>query len=112
MPSRFAASMIVLPSGTSSFWPSISKSRGMASDVIRHETLLVLDVVFEFRAVVFDERAHRHRGRISERTDRATLNVVGDLIEQIEVLQPAFPVLDAVDHAVEPSGALATRRAL
>ena len=33
-------------------------------------------------------------------------------VEQVEVLVPALAVLDAVDHALQPAGAFAARRAL
>src|SRR5687768_6400965 len=111
MPSFAAASMTVLPSGTSMPRPSISSSIAM-SDVMRHETALVLDVVLELRAEMLDERAHRHRGGVAERTDRAALDVVGDVVQEVEILALALAVLDTVDHAVEPAGAFSARRAL
>src|SRR5919106_61075 len=109
MPRRLVASMMVLPSGTSIVLPSISRS-SMSLDVVRHKTLLVLDVVFELFAVVLDERADRHCGGVPQRADRAALDVVRDFIEKIEVLALAPPVLDAVDHAKEPAGAFAAGR--
>ena len=39
-------------------------------------------------------------------------DVVGDAIQQVEVLLRPCAVLDAVDHAVQPAGAFAARRAL
>src|SRR6476660_1552423 len=99
---RLAASITVLPSGTSTALPSTSSSiigivpsatresslpfagEGVLpspSYVLRHQTPLVLDVVPELVAVVFDESAHRHRCRIAQRTDRATLDVVSDVVQ-------------------------------
>src|SRR6187399_3077402 len=106
--------MIVEPSGTSICSPSISISRGMADalQVIGHTTLLVLDVVHEFVAEMLDKALHRQRGSIAQRADGAPGNVVRDVIQQVEVLHPALAMLDTVDHAVEPAGALAARRAL
>src|SRR5215212_3009161 len=83
-----------------------------ASDVIRYQTLLVLDVVLEFVPVVLDERAHRHRRCVSQRADRTPLNVVRDIVEQIQILGLAAAVLDAIHHTVEPTGAFAAGRAL
>src|SRR5687768_18325667 len=111
MPSLFVASMTVLPSGTSSVLPSISSSI-MLLYVMRHETRLVLDVMHEFVAIVLDESAHRHRRRVTQRADRAALDVVGDVVQKVEIFELALAVLDTVDHAVEPAGALAARRAL
>src|SRR5262245_31163125 len=105
--------MIVAPSGTSICLPSSSISRGMgALQVIRHAALLVLDVVDELVAEVLDEALHRQRGGVAERADRASRDVVRDVVEQIQVLHAALAVLDAVDHPVEPAGAFAARRAL
>jgi hypothetical protein len=44
--------------------------------------------------------------------DGATLDAVGDRVEERQVRGLAVPVADAVDHTPQPAGALATRRAL
>src|SRR6185436_12477740 len=105
--------MIVEPSGTSIVLPSISISRGMgALEIVGHKALLVLDVVDEFGTEVLEEALHRQRGSVAQRADSAARDVVGHVVQEIEVLHPPLAVLDAVHHAVEPAGALTARRAL
>src|SRR5690242_15524352 len=116
VPALSAACMTMLPSGTATLLPSMSTSI-MGSDrrrgrVRTDHALLVLDVVHELVAEVLDHGAHRHGRRVAERADRAALDVVGDRVEQLDVAHAALPVLDAVDHAPQPAGALAARRAL
>src|SRR5690242_21104829 len=142
MPSLFAASSTVLPCGTCTARPSTSMLSNLGndpptlaavaaalppagaefapwggaavlmSDIRRHEALLVRDVVLELAAEMLDEALHRQRGSVAERADRAPLDVVGDVRQHVEVLGPAVAVLDAIDHAPHPAGALAAGRAL
>ncbi len=55
---------------------------------------------------------HRHRRGVAERADRAALDVVGHGVEQGQVFHLALAMFDAVDHAPQPAGAFAARRAL
>src|SRR3990167_3230772 len=94
----------MLPSWHWTFCPSISISTiGVSrSDVGRDHAGLVFDVVHELIAVVLDERAHRHGGGITQRTDRAALDVVGHRVQQVDVFGAALATLDAIDHAPQP----------
>src|SRR5512141_1636842 len=114
MPSWFAASITVLPGATCVALPSISMlSCAIGGSHVRgHEAPLVIDVILEFVAVVLDERANRHCGGIAERADRAALDIVRNRVQQVEIFVAALAVLDPVDHAPQPAGAFATRRAL
>src|SRR6476469_1907210 len=118
MPSLFAASMTVLPCGTCTARPSISMLSGGAlirqpcSYVRLHDAALVLDVVLELAAEMFDEALDRQRRGVAQRADRAALDVVGDGRQHVDVLGPARAVLDAIDHSPQPAGAFAARRAL
>src|SRR4051794_17675238 len=117
MPSWFVASITVLPAGTCSAWPSTSILSCAivvrpSSGIRGHEAPLVVDVILEFVAIVLDERAHRHRRRVAQRADRPALDVVGERVQEVEVLVAALAVLDPVENAPEPSGAFAARRAL
>src|SRR5579883_3392041 len=92
---------------------------GIAQRSCRNRSLLlddataaVVDHVFELVGVVLDEALHRPRRRIAERADRVALDVIRDVDEQAEVLAPALPGQDALQHPVEPPGALAARGAL
>src|SRR5690242_366164 len=98
MPSLFAASITVLPCGTCTARPSTSMFSIFVSDIRGDETLLVLDVVLELAAEMLDEALHGQRRGIAERADRAALDVVGNVGQQIEILGPAVAVLDAVHH--------------
>src|SRR3972149_11207411 len=111
MPAWLVASMMVLPSATSSFLPSISIS-SINSDVVRNHALLVIDVMPELVAKMLDKALHWQRRGIPQRADGAALDVVGDMVQQVEVFGAAFAVLDAVDHAIHPAGTFAARRAL
>src|SRR5215467_8423033 len=116
MPALSAACITMLPSGTWTFLPSRSISSMSVfwsrSDVLRHDARLLFDVVDELVAEVLDHRAHRHRGRVAQCADRAALDVVGHRVQQVDVAHLSLPVLDAVDHAPRPAGALTARRAL
>src|SRR6476646_897763 len=126
MPSFVAASITVAPLSTVTGLPSISRLMGMSvrrhfvGDLLvgravaagLHRAALAVDVVLEFLAVHLHEGARRHGRGVPERADGATLDVVGEVEEQVEVFLAAFAVLDAVQDAVEPAGALAAWRAL
>src|SRR5712671_5021390 len=105
MPSWFVASITVLPGATCSARPSISIliCAIVGSGVGGHEAPLVVDVILEFVAIMLDERADRHCCGVAERADRASLDVVGNRIQQIEILVASFAVLDAIDHAPQPA---------
>src|SRR5258706_12821492 len=113
MPSLFVASMIVLLSGTSTGRPSISSFAMCVWSVLSvNEALAVVDVVLELVAKMLDEAFHRQRGGIAQRADRAAGDVVRHRIKFVEIFRTALPVLDAMDHAIQPAGAFAARRAL
>src|SRR4030095_10232835 len=77
-----------------------------------YQAPLVLDVIFELAAEVLDEALDRQRGGVTERADRAPGDVVGHVIEQCQIFDPALARLDAVHDAIEPSGAFSARSAL
>src|SRR5512134_2964731 len=118
--------MIVAPSATSMVLPSISISTILSlsfvahhsslithhSEIVGHHAFLVLDVMDEFVAEVLDETLDRQCRGVAQRADRPPGDVVGDVIQKFEVLEPALAVLDAVDHAVKPPGTFAAGRAL
>src|SRR4051812_33654958 len=110
--------MIVLLSGTSTARPSISsfamcvKSMccGNQGQLLRricflHHAISVVDVIFKLIAKMLDETLDRKRGGIAKRADRTTGDVIGDGIQLVEVFRTALPMLDPVDHAVQPAGA-------
>src|SRR5487761_2440431 len=120
MPSLFAASMTVLPWGTSTALPSISMFSiecscpriAQPSDVGRNDALPVPDVVLEFAAKMLDEALHRQRRRVAQRADRPAGDVVGDRGQHVEVLRATLAVLDPVDHPPHPARSFAAGRAL
>src|SRR6185436_16081636 len=109
MPSLFAASMMVLLSGTSTGRPSTSRC---AIRLASYQALLLIDVVLEFFAEVLGKALHWQRGGVAQRADGAPGDVVGHRVKRFQILGPALTVLDAVDHGVKPAGDLAARRAL
>src|SRR5438045_5280422 len=95
-------------------FPSILDPRSsvLVSYVIGDQTALVVDVVLELLAEMLDEALHRQRCGVAERADGASSDVVRDRNQRLEILGLALAVFDAVDHAPEPAGAFAARRAL
>src|SRR6202171_3541969 len=112
MSSLCAASITVLPLASTTALPSTSRFNILVSDIAGNQTLLVIDVVLEFAAKMLDEALDRQCGGVSQRAYGAAGDVVGDGDQQVEVFVPALPVLDAIDHAPQPSGPLAAWRAL
>src|SRR6266567_1076735 len=112
MSSLCAASITVLPLGTATGLPSTSRFNILVSDIGRDQTLLVLDVVLELATKMLDEALDRQRGRVAQRADGASGDIVGHVNQQIEVFVPALTVLDAIDHAPQPSRPLPAWRAL
>src|SRR5438105_4462587 len=113
MSSFCAASITVAPFSTCTGRPSTSRfSIDRPSHVIRDEALPVVDVILEFVAEMLDEALHRQRCGIAERADGASGDVVRDRNQRVEILGLPLAVLDPIDHAPEPAGAFAARRAL
>ena len=77
-----------------------------------HQTFLVFDVVRKFITEMLNHGAHRHGGRVTQCADRASLNVVGEIIEQIQVFQATFSCFDPMNDTVKPSRAFTAGRAL
>src|SRR5450830_7667 len=82
------------------------------SDISWHRAVFVLDVILKFFAEILDECTYRHCRRITQRTDRAALDVIGNRVQHIEVFQLAVTVFDTFDHAVHPASAFAAWRTL
>src|SRR5512139_634673 len=112
MPAWFAASMMVSPLSTCSARPSISILSVAIFEFRSDHAALVFDVVLELATKMFEKALHRHRRRISQRTDGVATDVPRHAVEKFHVFRPALPVLDAVDDAIHPAGAFPARRAL
>src|SRR6187401_3664982 len=69
-------------------------------------------VCFEFVLEQLQCRQHGRRGGITERAERLADDVVGHAEQQVDILRPPFPALDALEELVEPVAAFAARRAL
>src|SRR2546421_11199132 len=80
--------------------------------VVLDKAAPMLDVMHELVAEVLDEALHRQRSGVAQSADGAPGDVVGDVVEKIEIGHAPLSVLDAVHHAVEPARAFAARRAL
>src|SRR5260370_32450931 len=101
--------MIVLWPGTSTGRPSISRC---AIRLTSYQALLVVDVVLELFAEVFNEALYRQRRGVAKRADGAAGDVVGHRVQRFQILGPALSMLDAMDHPVQPAGAFAAGCAL
>src|SRR5690349_7444121 len=77
-----------------------------------HQAELMFDVVLELSAEMLDEALHWQRRGIAQRADGASRDVVGHRNQLLEIFASAFAVLDALHHAIQPTGAFAARRAL
>src|ERR1700687_5903667 len=112
MSSLCAASITVLPLATVTGLPSTSRFSILVSDIGRDQALLVIDVMLKLVAEMLDEALDRQRGGVAQRTYGAAGDIVGHVKQQIEVFVPALTVLDAIDHAPQPSRPLPAWRAL
>src|SRR5215469_3570362 len=117
VPAFSAACMTMLPSVTSTFLPSSSISticvvfflRSGLGGSLRN---VARDQGFELVAEVLDHGAHRHGGCIAQCANGATLDVVGDRVQQIHVGRLAATGMDAVHDAPKPTRAFAAWCAL
>src|SRR4029078_8321418 len=105
--------MIMLLSGTSTGRPSISSFAMCVTSVLSlGEALAVADVVFELCTEMLDKALHWQRRGVTQRADGATGDVVRHRVQLVQILRTVLTILDAVNHAVKPAGALAARRPL
>src|SRR5579883_620405 len=77
-----------------------------------HAAPAVIDHVFELMPVVLEEALHRPCGRITQRADGMSLDVIGDIDQERQLLAPRLPREHAPEQPVHPARALATGRAL
>src|SRR5262245_13444277 len=114
MPRRSAAWMTVTPSSTSIVWSSIS-ILGMGSQRRRlgaEGAAAKGGVLLELRTELRREGPGRHGRTVGQGADGVALDVVGHVEEEVDVPGRRAADLEAAQHAGEPPGALAARRAL
>src|SRR5262245_16348667 len=114
MPRRSAAWMTVLPSSTSTFWPSIS-TVGMRSRLLPgrpQRTAPEGGVLLELGAILRDQGTHRHGRRVGERADGVPHHVTRDVEEEVDVRRLGTAVLETDEDLLQPPRAFAARRAL
>ena len=75
-------------------------------------TAALTDVRFELVPEQIQRRQHRRRGGVAKRAERLADDVVGDAVQEIDVLHLALSPLEALEQLVEPVAAFAARRAL
>src|SRR3989454_3189890 len=110
MPRRSAARMTVVPSSTAIRRPSIS-TVGTPGLLGAQRASAERGVLLELGAVLGDEGARRHGGGVGEGADGGAQHVAGDVQEEVDVARRGLALLEADEHAVEPSRALAAGRA-
>src|SRR5919197_2253629 len=67
------------------------------------QAMAMLDVVFELVPEVFYEAAHRHRGRIPQRADRAPLDLARNTVQFRQIFGGALTLGDPRQHPVQPA---------
>src|SRR5215813_15591844 len=97
-----AASMRLVPSGTSTGWP-LMVSLGMR---------VAPDEVFELRTVLLDVADVGTDGAVVERADGRARAALRHVEDGIEVFLATLPLHDAPGHLVDPARRLGARRAL
>src|SRR5689334_4432230 len=70
------------------------------------------DAPLEFGTEVADQALHRPRGGVAQRADGVAFDLIGDLLEGIDLGQRRLAFDHASHHAREPTTAFAARRAL
>src|SRR4051794_9223802 len=88
-------------------WSESACSCGHRRQRLDDAAALVLHHVLELVAEVLQEALHGPRGRIAERANRVTFDLVRDVDEHVEVRLGALPLGDSREHTVEPARALA-----
>src|SRR5205085_6636042 len=73
---------------------------------------LLGDVLLELAPELAHEAEHRHRRAVAERADGVADDVGRDVGDLVELSHVAVAVLDLVEDAIDPAGALAAGRAL
>src|SRR6478735_3453795 len=125
MPSCSAARMSSVPFGTEISKPSIvtvtrsslfstavKSVRSNQSAVLAARATLPAAVREVFVAEVLDRRRHRRGRAVTERAERASQDVVGQVEQRVEIVLRGVAALEAVVDADVPVGALAARCAL
>ena len=69
-------------------------------------------VVFEFIPKMGNETAHRHGGGIAEGTNGAPLDVIGQGMQQVQIILTSLTMLDAMDDTIQPARPFPAGRAL
>src|ERR1017187_2270202 len=119
VPARSATSMTNSPGLASNSRPSMVRDTEVRITSVMG-TSSVTDVFNEVVAKHVDGRVNRGGNRRAEHADGRLLgwpseagsNVVAEIEQQVEVLDPSTPVLQSVQDALEPSRTFATGRAL
>src|SRR3990167_8068619 len=102
--------MIMLPGGTSTFWPSSSIST-IVSRLVSGGGV-GLDHGRELGPEMLEHGAHRHRRRIAQGANGAAHDVFSHVVQQRQVGSLGFAALNLVHQTPEPARAFATGRAL
>src|SRR5579862_2169914 len=91
---------------------SVARSSGrLGPRGLGHEAApAVIDHVFELVPVMLEEALHRPGRGVAERADGVSLDAVGDIQEQSQLLAARLPGEHALEQAVHPAGALAAWR--
>src|SRR5690606_5576820 len=117
-PTCRAAFSIVVPSGTSISMPSIvifamilccrqltTGRQRFYFKMFRVFYLLgVLDMVFEVLPEMTNCTGHRPCSCVAERADGLAFDLLGNVVQQVDVVRPSFAMFDAVQYFFHPAG--------
>src|SRR5581483_8049341 len=113
-PAISQACRTVMPAGTSSSFPSIFTMgmRSLRRQFRRWAPGALADATFHFRPEMADQSLHRPRRTIRQRADRVALDLLGDVVQRVDLLDPRVTRNHAFHHAPDPAEPLTTGRAL
>src|SRR5687767_8911176 len=103
-----------MPAGTSISIPSIFILGMTISGSLGREAagLPLGDAPFHLRAEMADQALDRPGRRVAQGADRVALDLLGDVVQHIDLLDARVTLDHAFQHPPHPAGALAARRAL
>src|SRR6185503_6730910 len=114
MPAISQACRMVMPAGTSISLPSILIVGIVCSPPLLCRQLFSAraDAALHLGPEMLDQTLDRPRRGIAQRADRVPLDLLGDVLQRVDLLDARIARHHAFHHAPHPAGALAARRAL
>src|SRR5690606_5786895 len=114
LPAASHAWSTVEPAGTSISTPSMVSLGIQRSLSISRRPLQpgLLDAALQLRAEMADQALHRPGGGIAQRADGVAFDLLGDVVQKVDLGELGPALADPGQHAPQPARTLAARRAL